>query len=625
MSVVDEIKTRLELTEVVGKVVQLKKAGRNHKGLCPFHSEKTPSFIVFPDSQNWHCFGCGKGGDVFSFVMEYEGWDFRTALEELGRQAGVEIQKRTPAQIQATKENDRLRAALEAAASYYHTLLHSAPQAKRARDYLKKRGFNAETVKKFRLGYSLNSWSAMRAELRGQGFSVEELVKAGLLVQKENGNTYDRFRDRVMIPISDRRGRVIAFGGRVLNPDDQPKYLNSPQTPLFDKSGVLYGLDVASRAIHSEDAVIIVEGYMDVMIPYQAGYRNVVAPMGTALTEAHLRLLQHLTKNFILALDPDAAGVHATLRSLDTARETLDRQWDAVFNPRGLLGFESQLDADFRVVLLPEGVDPDELILADRAAWEELLANAQPIVRFYFQQLLQQENPEEPKGKAHIVDAMLPLLRDISNGVEREAYAQEIAMRLKLNPQMLLDRLRAHERVERVRRNQARSATAPQQETQPTELGSHTLHSLLHHPELLEQVDVALVELEQPPLRDEDFALENRLIWESWLTTLVDPAQRLTELLLPDTAEKVENWMKNPPRQETLSQLKRDLVRTILAIRERQIHQELTRLQSLVVESQAQGDLKIQRYAKTLQEIHLRLRSVQRALNPRGLEKRKGK
>ncbi|MEA3309833.1 MAG: DNA primase [Chloroflexota bacterium] len=625
MSVVDEIKARLDLVEVVGRVVQLNKAGRNFKGLCPFHSEKTPSFFVFPDSQNWHCFGCGKGGDVFSFVMDYEGWNFRMALEELGRQAGVEIQARTPAQLQATQENDRLRAALEAATTYYHTLLRSAPQAQGARAYLKHRGFTAETIKQFRLGYSLNTWDAMRAALRGQGFSVEELVKAGLLVQKETGRTYDRFRGRVMIPIRDRRGRVIAFGGRVLNPEDQPKYLNSPQTPLFDKSRVLFGLDMASRAIHQEDAVIIVEGYMDVMIPYQAGYHNIVAPMGTALTETHLKLLQQLSKNFILALDPDAAGVHATLRSLETARETLDRQWDAVFNPRGLLGFESQLDADIRVVLLPEGVDPDELILADRAAWQKLLTNAQPIVRFYFQQLLQQENPDEPKGKARIVDAMLPLLRDISNGVEREAYAQEIAMRLNLNPQMLLDRLRAHERVAQVRRDQAVAVAAPDRTAQPTELGSHTLHILLQHPQLLEQVDIALVELEQPPLCDDDFMLENRLIWESWLTVLVDPTLNLTELLLPATAEKVTRWLQIPTDPKEISSLKRDLVRTTLAIRERQIRAELNRVQSLVLESQSQGDLKIQRHATTLSQLHLRLRRVQQALNPRSLENRKGK
>ncbi|MCD4738152.1 MAG: toprim domain-containing protein, partial [Anaerolineae bacterium] len=436
---------------------------------------------------------------------------------------------------------------------------------------------------------------------------------------------YDRFRDRIMIPIRDRRGRVIAFGARVLNPADQPKYLNSPQTPLFDKSRVLFGLDGASRAIHREDAVIIVEGYMDVMIPYQAGYHNVVAPMGTALTETHLKLLQQLTKNFILALDPDAAGVQATLRSLDTARETLDRQWDAVFNPRGLVGFESQLDADIRVVLLPAGVDPDELILADRAAWQELLTTAQPIVRFYFQQLLQQENPDEPKGKAHIVDAMLPLLRDISNSIERESYAQEIAMRLKINPQMLLDRLRAHERVEKVRRHRAATATVTDQSAQPTELGAHTLRLLLQHPQLLEPVDIALVELEQPPLRDEDFTLENRLIWESWLAVLVDPTLSLTELLPLATAEKITQWLQMPPGKEETAVLKRDLVRTILTIRERQLHQEFTRVQSLVLESQSQGDLKIQRHAGALNQLHLRLREVQQALNPRGMEERKGK
>jgi DNA primase len=616
MDVVEEIKQRLDLAEVVGGTVRLQKAGRNLKGLCPFHSEKTPSFFVFPDSQNWHCFGCGKGGDVFSFVMEMQGWDFRTALEDLGRRAGVEVRPLTPAQQEAVAEADRLRAAMEEAADYYHRLLKSAPQAQGAREYLKRRGFKAETVDEFRLGYGLRSWDALRTHLLGKGFTLEELVKAGLLVQREDGRTYDRFRDRVMIPIFDRRGRIVAFGGRVLHPDDQPKYMNSPQTPLFDKSKVLYGLHRASRALRDADAAIIVEGYMDVMIPWQEGYENVVAPMGTALTETHLKQLQRLTRRFILALDPDYAGITATLRGLETARETLDRDLEAVFDARGLVGYEGRLDADIRVLLLPDGLDPDELILEDRERWEKLLEEAQPVVRFYFDQLLQQENPEEPKGKARIVDAMLPLLRDIASTVEREAYAQEIAVRLGLDPRLLLDRLRVQDRVEAMRRQAA--VAAPQRSRRPSDKESHALSILLHHPDLMQQVDMELVQLDLPPLRDEDFALGRRLIWVAWLEVRADPTLELEELLPPDLYAEVEEWMAHPLPDVPLEERKRTLLRTVLQMRERRVRENHQELQDLVREAQRQGDLKPVEYFSHLNELTQTLLCIQGALWPKG-------
>ena len=621
MSVVDEIKERLDLSDVVSRYIQLQKAGRNYKALCPFHNEKTPSFVVFPDSQNWHCFGCGRGGDVFSFVMEYEGWDFRTALEELGRQAGVEVRKQTPAQVEAAKEKDRLLAALEAATDYYHTLLRSAPQAKGARAYLKKRGFTGETVTRFRLGYSQRSWDATRTHLLGKGFSVDELVKAGLLVQKDDGGTYDRFRDRVIIPIRDRRGRVIAFGGRVLNPEDEPKYLNSPQTPLFDKSKVLYGLDLAARPIRDADAAIIVEGYMDVMIPYQEGYQNVVAPMGTALTKTHLKLLQRLTHNFILALDPDAAGVNATLRGLETARQTLDRQWRAVFDAHGLVGYEGQLDADIRVVLLPEGVDPDELILEDKRAWEQLLGDAQPVVRFYFNQLLQQEDPNEPKGKARIVDAMLPLLRDISSGVEREAYAQEIGLKLGVSARTLLDRLRAHERVRRVHHQAA--VAASDRSALPADLEGHALNILLHYPGLETRVDISLVEMGFAPIRDEDFSSDYRYIWDAWLEVLANPTLSLEELLLPSQFETVSQWRNTPLSEKDTEEWKRDVVRTVLMIREQRLRERHRQIQRLLFQSQTEGLRQNKEYGHVLNQIHQDLREVQMALNPRQVEARR--
>ncbi|MFP4344182.1 MAG: DNA primase [Anaerolineales bacterium] len=612
MSVVEEIKERLDLTDVVNRTVHLQKAGRNLKGLCPFHNEKTPSFFVFPDSQRWHCFGCDKGGDIFTFAMEYEGWDFRTALEELGRQAGIEVRPLTPTQVKAAEEGDRLQAALEAAAEYYHRLLLSAPEAGPARAYLRRRGFQRRTVEHFRLGYSLDAWDALRTHLLGQGFTVEELLKAGLLVERDGGGTYDRFRNRVMIPIRNRRGKVIAFGGRVLSAEDQPKYMNSPQTPLFDKSKVLFGLDSAARAVRELDAAIIVEGYMDVMIPWQAGYENIVAPMGTALTEVHLKQLQRLTRNFILALDPDDAGVQATLRGLETARQTLDREWEAVFDPRGLVGYEGRLNANIRVVLLPDNVDPDELILENQEAWQALLDSAQPVVRFYFEQLLRQEDPSEPRGKARIVDAMIPLLRDITRGVERESYAQEFALQLGIDARMILDRMRARDRVEAVRRQAAVAASADKIDT-TTDHEEFVLRILLHFPELYERVELDLAALGLNALQDEDFSLSSRLIWEAWLEELADPMQEMQDYLPPELQEKVAEWVHNPLPDEPLAEWERTLLRSILHIRERKLDEMSAEVYDLILQATAEGEAAHKKYGATLRSIHAKKRKVELA------------
>ncbi len=618
MGVVDDVKDRLDITEYLGRHIQLQKSGRYFKGLCPFHTEKTPSFYVFPDNQRWHCFGCGKGGDLFNFVMEFEGLDFRTALEELARRAGVELQPRTPEQVETETETERLRALHEAAADYYHRLLLTAPQAEHARKYLAKRGFTRETLETFRVGYSLDAWDATRTHLSGQGFSVEEMVAAGLLVQKDESaegplrSTFDRFRDRVMIPICDRKGRVIAFGGRVLSKDAQPKYMNSPQTLLFDKSKVLFGYHLASQAIRQADAAVIVEGYMDVMIPYQAGYCNVVAPMGTALTEAHLKQLQRLTKRFVLALDPDAAGIHGTLQGLQTARQTLERDWEPVFDPRGLVGYEGRLKADIRVATMPEGLDPDELILENPTRWEQLIAGSQPIVRFYFQQLLKQENPGEPKGKARIVDAMLPLLGDIADSVEREAYVQEVAMRLGLDSRVLLDRLRARDRAQAVRQQAAVGAAG--RTVQAADMQAHILAILMRYPELLGQIDQKFQDADLGDVSDEDFSSTYRLVWAAWSEMSEHPEVELDDLLPADIVAQVYEWIAMALPDMTQDQLQRDVSRTILRLREKRLRATLQQTQSLVAEAQVEGDLKATRYSRTIQALSEELLRVQWAL-----------
>ena len=306
MSVTEQIKARLDIVQYVSQYVpQLKKAGRYYKACCPFHSEKTPSFVVNPDTQSWRCFGaCAEGGDIFSFAMKQNNWSFTEALHELGRQAGVQVTKQTPEQQQQAEQVERLRAMLQTAADFYHQHLLSREDeaAESAYAYTReKRGFTDETIERYQIGYAPAGWQNMMNALTQLGYDNEDILAAGLASQNDRGRVYDRFRNRLMIPIRDDRGRIVGFGARALDPDDNPKYLNSPQSEVFDKSHLLFGLDVAKDAIRQSETAVIVEGYMDVIQAHQAGYYNVVAQMGTAMTESQLKLMQHAKDRMINA------------------------------------------------------------------------------------------------------------------------------------------------------------------------------------------------------------------------------------------------------------------------------------------------------------------------------------
>ena len=433
MTVTQEIKSRLDLVDVVQDAgVALRKSGRNYSGFCPFHpNTRTPAFFVFPESQTWRCFGaCSEGGDVFSFVMKKHGWEFKEALAELANRAGVTLEDHRPKDTAREAAETRWAALLDAASLYFHQLLRHAPQAEVARRYVDDRALTEETVAAFRLGFALDSWDALKTHFTAQGYTEPELMTVGLLTEHEERKTrYDRFRGRLMIPIRDLDGRVVGFGARTLDPDGVgrqespgPKYLNSPQTPLFDKGHLIFGLDTARRSIREAREVVLVEGYMDVMQAWQHGFRNVVAQMGTSLTETQLRLLQKLTKRFVLALDPDAAGAKATLRSLQLARETLDRDLEVRFDARGLVQLEGRLKADIRVVTLPEGQDPDTFIRTDPTAWPRLLKEARPVVDYVIRVVAAELPPGDAKAKSAAAAQVLPLIHDIADPVERDHY-----------------------------------------------------------------------------------------------------------------------------------------------------------------------------------------------------------
>jgi len=466
MSVVDEIKRRLDIVEFIGSYVPLQKAGRNFKALCPFHTEKTPSFIVFAETQSWHCFGaCSTGGDIFGFAMRQENMTFSEALRFLAERAGVSLRPLDGEEAKRKDEIDRLRAVNSAAAQHYHRVLMAAPAGKSAVRYLEGRGVSRETMATFQLGYAVDDWHDLEQHLRRAGISQPDMLAAGLLSESDSGNVYDRFRGRLMFPIRDVRGQVIGFAGRVLD-DSVPKYLNSPQTSLFDKGSVLYGIDLARRSIRETGRVIIVEGYMGVIVLQQCGVPNVVACMGTALTERQLRILKPMTEVLILALDADTAGRLATERGVSMAQELLKQRVVPVLTARGLVRYEEHLDAEIRILVLPEGLDPDELVLRDRARWDALVTHALSVADYFFETIFQEVDTSTAKGKRVAVERLLPVIAALGSPVERAHYLQRLAQTVRVDERDLarqLDRSRLGSAGSDRGRARARAQRSPEQ------------------------------------------------------------------------------------------------------------------------------------------------------------------
>jgi DNA primase len=610
MGVIDEVKNRIDIIELISGYVPLKKAGRNYKGLCPFHTEKTPSFVVFPDTQTWHCFGaCGTGGDIFRFIMQREGMDFSEALRELARRAGVPLSSPTPRSEAADKQREKLLDIHAAAAQYFHHLLRQSNEGVHARAYLVSRAINSETDERFMLGYALNTWEGLKSHLINRGYAEDDLVEAGLLVKKEAGGSYDRFRDRLIIPIRDVRGRVIAFGARALNPNDVPKYLNSPQSPLFDKSSTLFGLDLAKKAIRDADRAVIVEGYMDVLSAHQHGHANVVAGMGTALTEAQLRLLKRFTKNFVLALDADVAGDAATLRGITLARETLDRQAVPVPTGQGLIRFEDQLDADIRIATLPPGRDPDDILRQTPDLWPEIIEKALPVVEFYLQIVSAQYDLTTAKGKSALVRDVLPLLREVSDRVERNHYVGRLARLVKIDERALMAELDEVPRASTPHRRppikiQPAAESVSSEQRRVFGLEEYSLAILLGQPEILPTANDELVSMDLAPLSADDFHhTENQhlfLLLSDWVAGEVPPDSygeeaegRVSVEYLSNQCDPLlqahlnflrERWEALPAAsREALTQ---DLVGRILLMRGQHLQEEIASLRFLQDEAE---------------------------------------
>ncbi len=399
----EEVRARLNIEDVIGEYVQLKRAGRNFKGLSPFTGEKTASFVVSPDKHIWHDFSSGKGGDVFSFVMEVEGMDFRQALELLARRSGVDLSMYQGSGSQElARHKKRLLMASDLAAMYYQKSLLSNP---RAQEYIfKKRGMNKTVVQDFRIGYAPDSGDALTGFLKKKGYSEKELKDAGL-VNRYGG---DLFRGRMMVPLMDGSGQVIGFTGRIITDDPSaPKYLNTPQTLLYDKSRHVFGLSQAKDAIRKADYAVVVEGNLDIVSSYQAGVKQVVASAGTAMTEHHLRALSRLSDNIRLAFDGDKAGLAATERSIPIAQ---------------------MVGVDLSIVSLPEGVkDPDELIQQDPKLWERAIDSSEPVVDWVIAQFARREDLQSAAGKRAFTSAALGVIKSLADPVEQDHYMSIVA------------------------------------------------------------------------------------------------------------------------------------------------------------------------------------------------------
>ncbi len=428
MDAVEEIKSRLSIEDVVGRHVDLKRSGASFKGLCPFHQEKTPSFYVTPARGTYHCFGCGKGGDIFSFEMEMEKLPFPEALQALAGQAGVTLPER--GEHQPSLKN-RLVEANEAASRFFKEALVSE-QGIRARRYLDERQFGQEAWEMFELGYAPHARDSMAAHLRRAGFDDRILLAAGLVMQDESGaNTRDRFRGRLMFPIRDLLGRMTGFGARALESDQQPKYLNSPQTEIFDKSSVLYGVHRGGDAIKDTGRAVLVEGYLDALRAHLRGYRNVVASLGTAVTAQQLTALTRLTGTVVLALDPDPAGQSAAARTSLNALAEVTKQRGRVPGTAGAL--------ELRIALLAEGDgDPDELIRDHPDRWQKTVEESIPAFEFFFTKTLEDLNRSSDAWRQEAIDRLLPPIQQLAASAGWQAtWLQRLATETGVDPRAL--------------------------------------------------------------------------------------------------------------------------------------------------------------------------------------------
>ena len=421
-SPIDEIKNKLDIVEVIGGYIKLQKAGANYRAVCPFHSEKKPSFFVSPARQIWHCFGCNLGGDIFRFVMKIEGVEFGDALRTLAQRAGVELKPMKP---ELRTERQRFLEICELSSQFFEKQLESKI-GQEVKEYILGRGIKKESIEKWKIGYAPDTWQGLSDFLISKGYKKEEIQSAGLAIKNEEGRFYDRFRGRIIFPVFDLSSQIVGFGGRIFGKvkseeEEVMKYINTPNTLLYDKGRILYGLDRAKIAIRKKDFCILVEGYTDVILSNQAGIENVVSTSGTALTPYQLKILKRYSENLFTCFDMDIAGDNATKRGIDLAQ---------------IQGF------NIKVVTLPEDLDPADVISKDPKEFEKMIANSLSILDFYFQNTFPNFDKKTPQGKKEISKILLPVIKRIPNKIEQAFWIQKLAKELEVKEENIEEELK---------------------------------------------------------------------------------------------------------------------------------------------------------------------------------------
>jgi DNA primase len=633
MSTIDEIKSRVDIVDLVSESgVKLRKTGKNYTGFCPFHANKhTPAFVVWPETGTWRCFGeCNEGGDIFKFLMKKDGLDFREALTRLAARAGVELPAYTAEKPEQKEAYDHLRKLLEDALIFFRSHLQKNTEVL---GYLReKRKLTEGTIETFGLGYAPPGFDNLLRHFTQRGATSQELMEAGLVTEREpdthlsnsEPRIYDRFRHRIMIPIRDQNGRMTGFGARVVNPDDVPKFLNSPETAIFTKGHLLYGLDRARKAIRTADQAVIVEGYLDVIALHQAGYENVVSPMGTALTEDQLHLLKRFTRRIVLALDPDTAGQKAVLRGLEAARQAMSRQTETAFDGGGvarfdapeLLRFSYRLQADLRVASMPEGLDPDEIVARDPEEWKSLIVNAKPVVTHVMDALVTGQDLNDLNVKNRIAAQILPLIQDLPSAVDRETFRQQLERLLKVKEGSLSSTQVQSLKGKRSKQFEKKQVKEPASNvlavSSSRKVEAYVIATLFRRPELLYRLDRFLGQYGLTTLAASDFEYTDYQMLFDLIRAAVEQDQTehhefvveaLPESLRVLSRELLAQTEKLEPIEEKRME---ELLRGVIKLRRVAAGENLSQLRFLQEDAQQAGDLRAASYQELVLQ-HTRL------------------
>lgn len=516
-SPIDEIKNRLDIVEVVGSYIKLQKTGANFRAICPFHSEKKPSFFVSPARQIWHCFGCNLGGDIFRFIMQIEGVEFGDALRILAQRAGVTLKKQDP---KLRTERQRFYEICELATQFFEKQLEGSKVGEAAKNYLLKRGIAEESIRKWRLGYAPDTWHGLSEFLTSVGYKKEEIVKAGLSIKKTADNFYDRFRGRIVFPIFDLNGQVIGFTARIFGQKENEeiaKYVNTPNTLLYDKSRVLYGLDKAKVAIRKRNQCILVEGQTDVIMSHQAGVENVVATSGTALTPFQLKILKRYTDNLVTAFDMDIAGDSATKRGIDLAQ---------------MRGF------DIKVITMEKDSDPADIIQKNPENWEKIVNQAQSILEFYFENTFSRFDAKKPEGKKEVSNILLPVIKRIPNRIVQAHWVGKLAQKLEVKPEDIEVELKKY------------SLSAQDQDLNPDKKTVQTQPFLKSRKQVLEERVLSLI-LKNPQI----ISLIEESCFDYFSSQAGEILAGFKKKPLPDFLNNLKNYQFSPELNQFLDKL----------------------------------------------------------------------